>query len=99
MAPPWCSRCRQVPRFVEANPDTTDDVLWVRATAVAAAVFDVHLDTGNPISDSGLLAAVDAVMVPMLFAFMHALREQLRHERRWLHSVRAEYRLSEPTAD
>jgi hypothetical protein len=42
------------------------------ATTVAAGAFDVHLWTENPVSDSGLLAAIDATMASMLFAYMKA---------------------------
>jgi hypothetical protein len=74
--------------FVEAKPDATDDALWERAAAIAAEAFDVHLDSGDPVSDSGLLAAIDAAMVPMLYAYMCALREQIRYKRWWLDAVR-----------
>jgi hypothetical protein len=63
---------------VQANSDASDDALWLKAEAVASGVFDVHLDTGNPVSDAGLLAAIDAAMVPMLYAYMQELREHLR---------------------
>jgi len=67
--------------YIEANPEATSDALWLMAKAVAADVFDVHLDTGNPVSDAGLLAAIDAAMVPMLYAHMQEVREHLRHQR------------------
>jgi hypothetical protein len=66
---------------IQAYPDGPDDALWLKAKAVAAGVFQVHLDTDNPVSDSGLLAAIGATMVPMLYAYMKAFREQLRYER------------------
>jgi hypothetical protein len=65
--------------FVEANPEATDETLWDRAAAIAAEAFDVYLDSGDPVSDSGLGAAIDAAMVPMLYACMHAFREQIRY--------------------
>jgi hypothetical protein len=68
-------------KYVEANPGAADDTLWDKAHAVAGEVFDVHLDTGHPISDAGLHAAIDAAMVPMLFAYMQALRGQLPYRR------------------
>jgi hypothetical protein len=67
--------------FVEANPDPTDELLWIRAKNIANEVFDIHLDTGDPVSDAGLLAAIDAAMVPMLYAYMQEVREHLRHQR------------------
>jgi hypothetical protein len=73
---------------VQAYPDGSDDALWLKAKAVAAGVFQVHLGTDNPVSDSGLLAAIDATMVPMLFAYMQALREQLRYRRFWMDATR-----------
>jgi len=75
--------------YVEANPDASDDALWVKAEAVAAQVFDVHRDSGCPVRDAGLLAAIDATMVPMLFACMKALREHLRYRRLWLEESRS----------
>jgi hypothetical protein len=75
--------------YVEANPDASDDALWIKAASVAAQVFDVHLDSGKPMSDAGFLAAIDAAMVPMLYAYMHALREQLRYRRFWLDASRS----------
>jgi len=67
--------------YVEANPDASDDALWVKAASVAPQVFDVHLDSGCAVRDMGLLAAIDAVMLPMLFASMQQLREHLRYKR------------------
>jgi hypothetical protein len=73
--------------FVEANPKATDDALWIQAKTIAGEVFDIHLDTGDPVSDEGLLAAIDSAMVPMLYAYMRELREHRRHKSSWLSSA------------
>jgi hypothetical protein len=59
------------------------------ADAIAAGVFAVHLDNGSPVSDSGLLAAMHTAMVPMLYAYMQALRDQLRYQRWFSNAVRS----------
>jgi hypothetical protein len=68
-------------KYAAANPGASNSALWDKARAVAAEVFEVYLDTGHPVSDAGLLAAIDAAMVPMLFAYMQALGGQLPYRR------------------
>ena len=62
--------------YAEASRSASSDADWLQAEEIAGQVFDMHFDTGRPIHDAGLLAALDAAIVPILFALIREAREK-----------------------
>jgi hypothetical protein len=67
--------------YVEANPGASDDALWVKAEESSGPGLRRAPRQRRSARDAGLLAAIDAVMLPMLFASMQQLGEHLRYTR------------------